>query len=196
LIEADTAIGAPRLLVGADDTLFDLACAAGSPVVLRWRPVRVDGSSDPGEVVLGRFLVSAEPTVTVATLEVRHVARRLLRPALAAGRASGLGWKHQPSRGSFRASVDTSAAGFSIDPHYFVAVANEPFPVPPSHPGPFVEVVEGDRHEFTVDLRFLGTSDDDDPADSVVHVELAWLGVEPVVGCPPLFHFLLEGVFP
>ena len=135
-----------------------------------------------------RFIRIAPGLVLGPDYSLRKTARPQARPYIGFGvTAPGeLSWSTGSSM--LRASVDTSAAGFSATP-YYVAQLVDPPALSPGLVGPFVSLAWFAPERFVIRLAAAAT-----PAQPLAAVlaslsqaastiRVAWIGVEPQVGC-------------
>ena len=183
----------PDVPLGASFATFDLVLSSEG---VRWAPTgRGPGSPNLGpgirvglEVPLARFTRFSPGLVLGPDYSVRKTARAQARPYIGFGvTAPGeLFW----STGSamLRASIDTSAAGFSATPFY-VAQLVDPPALAPGLVGPFVSLAWFAPGSFVI--RLAAASTPAQPVAAVLanlsqaarNIRVAWIGVEPQVGC-------------
>lgn len=167
---------------------------------VRWAPVgapidRADGrlwrARRAEEVLLGRFVVSANGTLTRSPRPGRSIAASRAPSTVHEGSVTlgNLTWVGNPQRET--AWIDTSDAGFTATPAYVVSIEG----LQPSAGAmpPIVHVTQATHDGLRI--GFLGAR----PAGSL---RLTWVGVQTVEGCPwtlkvPLFipvGFLIGGL--
>jgi hypothetical protein len=159
---------------------------------LTWlRPEEVRGGQ---EVRLVRATVDGGLIRQLHT-QVRRYVRPLARPYMAAGRTPpGTRWERWSVSShhlGWKMHVDTSAAGFTLVPHYFVSLARdvlaEQSRLARSLAGPFTSVWQPRPDGFTLVVVFAAPSDDAAKTEAKSLGELFqqnapqvdWLGIEP-----------------
>ena len=183
----------PDVPFGLGFATFDLVLGSDG---VRWEATgKGPGSPDLGpgvrvglDVPLARFTRFSPGLVLGPDYSVRKTARAQARPYIGFGvTAPGeLSWSTGSSM--LRASVDTSAAGFSATP-YYVAQLVDPPALSPGLVGPFVSLAWFAPERFVIRLAAAAT-----PAQPLAAVlaslsqaastiRVAWIGVEPQVGC-------------
>jgi hypothetical protein len=176
-----------------------VACDGAPParragIALRWEvagPVAA-GAGDPplaaairlgDEVPLARIVRRADGTLGDPDYARRRIARPLTRPHVAHGLAAAgtLAWRAGGSH--LLATVDTSDAGFTTAPRYFVSLV-----APPSWSAasviPLLSVAASRVASFDVALAAATRAGAAPPAGADA-LSLAWVGVEMARGCPP-----------
>lgn len=209
---------APRAVPGlAGDVAHDLV-AAPSPAPGGWPCERVTGCEDAvrvaeialrwelagpaaagaappplaadirlgDEVPLARVIRRADGTLGDPDYSRRRIARGLTRPHVGRGTVAGLSWRDGVYR--LLATVDTSGAGFTAVPRYFVSLV-----APPRWDAaavvPLLSVAASRPTSFDVALAAAARA----PAAPGMEarlagaegVSMAWVGVEMTRGCPP-----------
>jgi hypothetical protein len=142
----------------------------------------------PGiDVALARFDV-ATGDLGEPDLSVRCGVRSLAAPRIASGVARLTVPASSGGSGPFSAAIDTTTAGFVSTPAYVLttsiakadaAILAEGFV------GPFVSVAEPTKAGFAVHVHLFGE-------EATFDLDVAWVGVESPLGCPP--HFIIEQI--
>lgn len=162
--------------------------APSRTAVLRWR--RADALPRERErstaVVLARHARLAAGLLGAPDLSVRRGVAVLERPHVAGGTlpAAGLAWR--ASGGRLRATIDTTAAGFSRPAIYHVRVVSHP-PWPAAVVGAFLSVATARRASADVQLVIAGAPSAAAALALARGISVGWLGIEPARGCPPAF---------
>jgi hypothetical protein len=175
---------------------------------LRWEPAASPSAAGPPllgpavrlgwEIPIARFRRLASGVLVGPDMSQRRVARGLVRPHVAFGvtRPNELSW--QLGTAELSATVDTSGAGFSARPFYFATLGSAAWPA--GVVGPFIALGQATASSFQVQVRFgrPGAPTSLEPLVGPVRsAPLSWVGVEPVLGCPPtitLLEFLALGL--
>lgn len=166
---------------------WETAADASNPAAL-FSATLAPGIRFGEDVPLGRCTRHPDGTLAGPDLQVRRTARGLVRPhvgfgVLAPGTLAWVG-----TGAELTASVDTSAAGFTLPPRYVVwLTAGDPWPA--GVIGPFVSIQSPDTASFTLGLLCAVRSPATLPAAAVraraAGASVFWIGVESTSGCSP-----------
>jgi hypothetical protein len=163
---------------------------ADSAAVPRGRDVRLGE-----DVPLARFRISSDGTLDGPDLTRRVSARPLLRPHIFSDSVEPglLTWATESRLMAFSlvATVDTSAAGFSVTPYYVADLPARPTLDEAGNlaVGPFLSLFDQRPTSFGIRLLF-GFRDSEDVHDQALQrwarkATVSWTGVEPFTGSAP-----------
>jgi hypothetical protein len=172
------------------------------------------------EIPLARFYLGQKRNLGGPDFSERRAAQGLVRPHIGQGHVAGTA-SFNFSRSCWTVDIDTSAAGFSETPHYFVTLAKHMALEPSGEidddgdigtlqtlQGLFLNVRNPTRDGFTLEIRAAAAVTPGTAAMSTVAavdrrsyydftwpVTVEWVGLEPTGGCPPEPIFLIYPIW-